>query len=543
MATGRNDWRPRPPHAYSGSYDSYFGSSEGPAPSYAGRSYYSTPRSGCGGHPLPPSHTVSHSQHSPMVSRSDSDYYYHDIPHSRSLSPTHGAPPHHAHGGHPYERPHPAVATTPYRAGRATPNHRSQFIHRGTPPYSARGDSIAAVGTPRSHGPRPYADVRQPGYFPDSPFAGRNRNLHPAQPRASRIVMPMHRQQLPQIPRHVGLAPWEPPSPQSETQKKSTEDEDDEEPEYGRTLSREQAGEGENDDEEEDKGGDPLALLAKVSSDMETKPGQKQKTKLQGKQQVSSVPPTSPLRRTTRTSPVITPTTDNTSSNKRKAEVQLHLSFPEVPPPPRSAPPPVNGPKAVTPMPPYYPPYGDDPRGPPPPYHYSGPPPSRNAPGYQPYPPPPHRGAPAPPPSWQRGAEQELGPPPSHPVVVERHSFDSHDSGVSHDTSSLPPPSRRYYGQPPHAQNSFGPPRDWPGSPPPAGPPVSGSPHGQPYSSRFMYGGPTPPVPPRPSDPYHAAPYSYVQQSQMEEKTVLRRKFSWKHYPEVSAKRKPSAAM
>lgn len=32
----------------------------------------------------------------------------------------------------------------------------------------------------------------------------------------------------------------------------------------------------------------------------------------------------------------------------------------------------------------------------------------------------------------------------------------------------------------------------------------------------------------------HAAPYTYVQQPRLEEKTVLRKKFSWKHYPEVS---------
>ena len=520
--TGRNDWRSRPPHSYSSSYDPYYGSPDAHAPpSYPGP-YYGTPRGSSGVPPSGPPHS-SHPHHSPMVSRSDSDFFYHDVPHSRSMSPTHGAPPHHPHAAHPFDRQHPPMASTPYRGGRPAPTHRSQIIHRGTPPYSARGASNA--GTPRSHH-RAYGESRSNTFFPDSPFAGRSRSLPPGPPRTSRLVMPLHRQHLPPIPRNAGPAPWEPPSP--ETQKKPSDlDREDDEPEFDRTHSRE-----DNEGDEEDKGGDPLALLAKVSSDMETKPGQKSKKSDSGSH-VSSVPPTSPLRRTTRTSPVITPTTDNTSSNKRKSEVHVHPSFPEVPPPPRSVPPPVKGPKAVTPMPPYYPPYGEDPRGAPPPYHYNAPPPGRNA-AYQPYP-PPGRGGPVPP-GWPRGVDPEFGPPQSHPAVVERHSFDSHESGISHDSSSLQP-ARRYFGPPPPGHGSFGPPsQEWPSSPPPPGPSMSRPPPpGQPYSSRFMYGGvPPPPQPPRPGDPYHAAPYTYVQQPHIEEKTVLRRKFSWKHYPEVS---------
>ncbi|KAL7566253.1 hypothetical protein ACA910_011314 [Epithemia clementina (nom. ined.)] len=538
MATaGRNDWRSsRPPHAYSNSYDSYYGSPDVPPPSHPG-AFYGSPRGGGNGLPPPPLH-ASHPQHSPLVSRSDSDIFYSDIPHSRSMTPTHGGPPptHFSHGSYPYERSHPAVATTPYRNGRPTPTHRSQIIHRGTPPYSSRGASIAAAGTPRAHppAPRPYADSRPGFYPPDSPYAG-SRALPPGPPRSSRFSMPLHRQHLPPISRNVGPAPWDPPSPHLETQKHQKEiqpeEEDEEEPEFSRTLSREDHDESTDDHggEGEEKGGDPLALLAKVSSDMETKPGQKTK-KGSGAQHASSVPPTSPLRRTTRTSPVITPTTDNTSSSKRKSEVQVHPSFPEVPPPPRSAPPAAKGPKAVTPMPPYYPPYGDDPRGPPS-YHYSGPPPSRNGQPYPPYPPASHRGGPIPPPSWQRG-DPEFGPP--HPAVVERHSFDSHESGVSHDSNSLHPP-RRYFGQPPPPRPGlYGPPQqDWPRSPP-TGPPMSRPPPGQPFPSRYMYGGPPPPQPPRPGDPYHhTAPYSYVQQPHIDEKTILRRKFSWKHYPEL----------
>lgn len=37
----------------------------------------------------------------------------------------------------------------------------------------------------------------------------------------------------------------------------------------------------------------------------------------------------------------------------------------------------------------------------------------------------------------------------------------------------------------------------------------------------------------RPSPPTGYAPYSYVQQPSLDEKTVLRKKFSWKHFPEV----------
>jgi hypothetical protein len=32
---------------------------------------------------------------------------------------------------------------------------------------------------------------------------------------------------------------------------------------------------------------------------------------------------------------------------------------------------------------------------------------------------------------------------------------------------------------------------------------------------------------------YHTSPYTYVQQPRLKEETILRKKFSWKHYPEV----------
>eukprot|EP00522_Entomoneis_paludosa_P016555 CAMPEP_0172452116 /NCGR_PEP_ID=MMETSP1065-20121228/9874_1 /TAXON_ID=265537 /ORGANISM="Amphiprora paludosa, Strain CCMP125" /LENGTH=680 /DNA_ID=CAMNT_0013204119 /DNA_START=207 /DNA_END=2249 /DNA_ORIENTATION=- len=525
-APGSYGWRPRGPIMHSNSYDPYYSRSEGdplpPASAYSGgnSSYYGTPRSGGG---PPPS---SHHQHSPIVTRGsgDADYFYNESPHSRPMSPTHGGPP-----SHSYERYPPSFSPAPYRSSRPAQPHRSQVIHRGTPPYSSRGASASAAATPRAHPAQRYGESSRhgpPGFFPESPYSSRSRN-----PPVGRMVMPLHRQHLPPLPRNAGPAPWEPPSP-GETQKKSREESHQEEDYGSTTASRDDVEDGgdetETDDDEKD-GGDPLALLAKVSSDMENKPGQKSKKQSSGTKPVAGAPPTSPLTRRTRSSPVITPTTDNTST-KRKAEVSIHPSFPEVPPPPRtSGNPPMphsaKGPKAVTPMPPYYPPYGEElPRGPPP-HHYSGPPPSRNAPGYRPYPPPPHHA-----PSWHR-SDSDLGLH-HHPAVVERHSFDSIDSGGSHD-SSLPPPPRRFYGPPPSSsgQAPYGahPAADWPpGSPRrqrAALPVMSGPP--PPYPSRHMY----PPSHHRPSDPYGMSPYSFVQQP--DEKTVLRRKFSWKHYPEL----------
>jgi len=502
-AAGRSDWHSRPPHVYSGSYDSYYPPSD---PSYSGTAtYYGTPRA----RGPPPTH-----QHSPIVTRGsgEGDYsFYNESPHSRSMSP---GPP-----GQSYERPPSSFSPAPYRTARSAasgpPPHRSQVIHRGAPPYSTRGASASAVSTPRAHPPRPYGDSR--GFFPDSPYSSRNR-----QP-MGRLVMPLHRQHLPPLPRDAGPAPWEPPSPDESKQKRIRHPEDEF---ITATASQEEEAEGAKVEKEgsatteEEEGGDPLALLAKVSSDMETKPGEKLKKKSpEDGKQVSSAPPTSPLTRRTRSSPVITPTTDNTSSTKRK--VEINPSFPEVPAPPRAGAP--KGPKAVTPMPPYYPPYGEDrPHGPPP-HHYSGPPPSRNAPGYRPYPPPHHhRGMP---PGWHR--EGELPPPGSHPAVVERHSFDSIDSNGSHESGSHP--HRRFYGPPPPTTSGYGPPPSPRHRPPHSMP---GPPPGQPYPPRYMgYNGPPPPH--GQGDPYGMSPYSYVQQPHLEEKTVLRRKFSWKHYPEV----------
>jgi hypothetical protein len=62
-------------------------------------------------------------------------------------------------------------------------------------------------------------------------------------------------------------------------------------------------------------------------------------------------------------------------------------------------------------------------------------------------------------------------------------------------------------------------------------PPTVISERGSFEDDRMAYGSP----PRHPDDHSHYAPYTYVQQPRLEEKTVLRKKFSWKHYPEVSS--------
>jgi len=123
--------------------------------------------------------------------------------------------------------------------------------------------------------------------------------------------------------------------------------------------------------------------------------------------------------------------------------------------------------------------------------------------GYDEYygpPPPPHhmRGYYGPPPPRHPMRD---GWHPDHPAVVERHSFDSdHSHGTSGTGGTLPPP-------PPHEAGWGGP---W---------------------------GPPPPPPAAPfDDRYHPSHYNnYAQHSPPESKTILRKKFSWKHYPELEA--------
>lgn len=124
-----------------------------------------------------------------------------------------------------------------------------------------------------------------------------------------------------------------------------------------------------------------------------------------------------------------------------------------------------------------------------------------------------------------------------HPAVVERNSFDSAENNL---------------GCGPHLEpGAF-----W-HSPNPLLSPYHGRYEGAgPYlSPRWSYEGhaplasfPHPPGPPQPfieerlegdrfPAPTSFAPYTYVQQPNSESKTLLRKKFSWKHYPEVRIRR------
>lgn len=47
------------------------------------------------------------------------------------------------------------------------------------------------------------------------------------------------------------------------------------------------------------------------------------------------------------------------------------------------------------------------------------------------------------------------------------------------------------------------------------------------------FGSPSRPPPHHEDNNPHYAPYTYVQQPRLEDKTILRKKFSWKHYPEL----------
>lgn len=119
-----------------------------------------------------------------------------------------------------------------------------------------------------------------------------------------------------------------------------------------------------------------------------------------------------------------------------------------------------------------------------------------------------------------------------HPAVVERNSFDSaenpissvpHHEGEGYWQSPFPavsPYHGRYEGAGPYL-----PPR-WSheGQVPLAYPRHLGPPH--PYMEEHMDGD-------RFSASRNVAPYTYVQQPSLESKTLLRKKFSWKNYPEV----------
>jgi hypothetical protein len=184
----------------------------------------------------------------------------------------------------------------------------------------------------------------------------------------------------------------------------------------------------------------------------------------------------------------------------------------------------------------------------------------------------------------------DLPPPSDSPALVERGSFDSHGDSSSYRGLPYPPatpPARAFFyddGPPPgygsgnggsyweaagspyspsYHPPSRGGPGAWNHSPPPPagnhhdsyygiahGLPPPDYPHGLP---RPHYGeddiaamgpgghyGPLshqyrgPPQAHHPHPGMHPPPYGYMHQPRIEEKTILRKKFSWKHYPEVS---------
>ena len=119
--------------------------------------------------------------------------------------------------------------------------------------------------------------------------------------------------------------------------------------------------------------------------------------------------------------------------------------------------------------------------------------------------------------------------PQGLPALVEQRSFESQGSYISERSPyGAPPPAPYHYDEQPYYWEA---------------PPT-------PYPSRYAYeqqqwGGYPERYDMPMEDPYYRAmppsapihyrsPYTTVQQPRLEEKSILRKKFSWKHYPEVS---------
>ena len=319
-------------------------------------------------------------------------------------------------------------------------------------------------------------------------------------PSPARRGMPLHRQSLAKQP-HTP-APWQPPPPKEERAASPAANADEEET-----------------DKDKKEDGDPLALLAKVSSDMDQKSGKKEGEEDAPESPAtpkttpaSMAPPTSPLaRRGTanvaeqhRSSPIITPSPSvNTQVSWKRPRGDDYSAASSRRSMASSA-----GPKPITPMPPHYMAYDERGPPPPPPAHGSYGPPSSQYSYYSHGPPPPGPYGP-PPPGYEAGPPPPQGGyagPYAYPHVVERHSFDSQESVSLTSQESWrrgpypgPPPPHVHYGAPPEG---------W--YPPPTTPYREAGPYASPYGA--------PPPPPHPP---------------VEEKTILRKKFSWKHYPEL----------
>lgn len=321
--------------------------------------------------------------------------------------------------------------------------------------------------------------------------------------------------------------------------------------------------------------GDPLSLLAKVSSATldEKKDGKGQKEhseKAEGKTKGKS-----PVSRGNgpRTSPILSPRSrrrqeEEQGEDKESGDDKREKRHP--------------APKLITPTtsyqeqgsaPPSFEQAARHGRGQPR-YHSRGPP--------LPYP-PQYRGqgaGPYPsysPPQRPSSAPRQRPPPPYYrewggdPALVERPSFDSADSGSPYEGRGRYHGPGPYYPPSPEEAGPYHPsyheywhheggmpPSQYPPPPyhhpgrwaRPSGPPGAMGPYG---SAASPPGYPTPyrasggrpdrasgeggPPPSYSYDEYNPppayAPYTHVQQPRLEEKTVLKKKFSWKHYPEV----------
>lgn len=232
-----------------------------------------------------------------------------------------------------------------------------------------------------------------------------------------------------------------------------------------------------NKDGNPKKKGDPLSILANVSAGMTGKDGQKKQPQQPPQHNVPlpAPTPTSPLQRRTRPSPI----TPNTNSPSQRQIIS-----------------PGGANRSIDRHPSWdYGPESGYMEPPPPQGYYST---RRRHPGHSEYSP--------------RPAAAADGSPPA---LVERGSFDSQGDPQYRDRA---PPS--YY----YDDHGYG---YWDGAPPAYPPPR--------YNHYDWYEGA--------EDPYAhhrqappMAPYTLVQQPRLEEKTILRKKFSWKHYPEVSTR-------
>jgi hypothetical protein len=260
------------------------------------------------------------------------------------------------------------------------------------------------------------------------------------------------------------------------------------------------------------KDGDALSILANVSADMDGNDGQRAPPQ-QHSRHVPMPAPTSPLQRRARSSPItpsqtpqdrhrssrnqVTPIYANRLQEQRSAwEQQPESGYAEYPPMAYHTPRrrgylshygEYGAPGYHEGAPPVLVEHGGsfDSQGDPPPYREF------------PYPPTPHPPTPHPP-----------TPPAAH-YYYEDHppSFGGYWESGPHSQQGPYLPPRWNYGRPPE---SYGP--------------------EYPYEGHDEAFAPHRPPPP----PHHSAPYTYVQQPRLEEKTILRKKFSWKHYPEVS---------